>query len=177
MDGYESVIRLYYQDLESKIENEILTAVKSVGVVIDKDELLRALRYDRNQYEEGFKKGKLAMENSVAEWRSGIKNDIIDLISKIKYYHSTYGNELIVEDLEKILQKVNETIENAVEIEPVRYGYWIDNEEDKFICSICNGYVYHWFGRSEYCPRCGRKMSANGGTISKERFTEIVKGE
>ena len=114
MDGYESVIRLYCQDLESKIENEILTTVKNVGVVVDKDELLRALKYDRNQYEEGFRKGKLAMENSVAEWRSGIKNDIIDLISKIKYYHSTYGNELIVEDLEKILQKVSGTYADKI---------------------------------------------------------------
>ncbi len=42
MDGYESVIGLYYQDLESKIENGILTAVRNVGVVVDKDELLRA---------------------------------------------------------------------------------------------------------------------------------------
>lgn len=113
MEGYESVIRLYYQDLESKIENEILTAVKNVGVVVDKDELLRALKYDRNQYEEGFRKGKLVMENSIIECLNSIKNDIIDLISKIKYHHSTYGNELIVEDLEKILQKVNETIENS----------------------------------------------------------------
>lgn len=159
MEGYESVIRLYYQDLESKIENEILTAVKNVGIVVDKDELLRALKYDRDQYGEGFRKGKLAVENSVIEWQNSIKNDIIDLIGKIKYHHSTYGNELIVEDLEKILQKVNETIENAVEGESARYGHWIDNGEDKFICSFCNGYVYHWFGRSEYCPRCGRKCT------------------
>lgn len=65
----------------------------------------------------------------------------------------------------------------AIKRSPEQENEPIDNGEDKFICSICNGYVYHYFGRSEYCPRCGRKMYANGGTISKERFIEIMKGE
>lgn len=49
----------------------------------------------------------------------------------------------------------------TITIEPeMRYGQWIDNEEDKYICSACKGYVYHWFGKSDFCPRCGSK---NGG--------------
>ena len=42
----------------------------------------------------------------------------------------------------------------------MRYGKWIDNGEDKYICFACKGYVYHWFGKSDFCPRCGAK---NGG--------------
>lgn len=49
----------------------------------------------------------------------------------------------------------------TIEAEPVRLGRWIDNGEDKFICSACNGYVYRQFGRSDFCPRCGEKMSTS----------------
>lgn len=42
-----------------------------------------------------------------------------------------------------------------------RRGRWIDNGKDKFICSSCNGYVYRQFGRSDFCPRCGEKMSTS----------------
>jgi rubrerythrin len=40
----------------------------------------------------------------------------------------------------------------------VRHGRWKDNGEDKFICSACKGYVYRWFGKSDFCPRCGARM-------------------
>ena len=48
-------------------------------------------------------------------------------------------------------------------IEPkVRHGRWTDNGEDKFICSACKGYVYRWFGKSDFCPRCGADMREEG---------------
>ena len=46
----------------------------------------------------------------------------------------------------------------TIEAEPVRHGQWSDNGEDKYICSVCSGYVYRWFGKSDFCPRCGAKM-------------------
>ena len=39
---------------EMDIESTILKAIEKVGVNIDKDELIRALRYDRNQYQKGY---------------------------------------------------------------------------------------------------------------------------
>ncbi len=36
------------------MEGEILKAVQNVGVNVDKDELLKALQYDRNQYQKGY---------------------------------------------------------------------------------------------------------------------------
>ena len=41
-------------------EENIYSAVMSYGVDVDKDELLRALRYDREQYEKGYADGKAA---------------------------------------------------------------------------------------------------------------------
>lgn len=50
----------------------------------------------------------------------------------------------------------------TIEAEPVRRVRWTDNGEDKFICSACKGYVYRWFGKSDFCPRCGADMRDGG---------------
>ena len=36
------------------LDNEILKAVQNVGVNVDKEELLKALQYDRGQYQKGY---------------------------------------------------------------------------------------------------------------------------
>ena len=62
---YESPIKLY-EAMEMAKENEIYKAIQKVGVTVDKDELVRALEYDREQYYKGFKDGKEA----ICEWVS-----------------------------------------------------------------------------------------------------------
>ena len=73
----------------------------------------------------------------------------------------------------------------TVEAEPVRHGRWIPTEYDgyadnapvwdKWECSEC-GHEHN--GEEDtltaFCPDCGAKMGAVGGTISKERFAEIM---
>lgn len=54
---YEAPIKLMQRQLEIKEENGILQAVKEVGVVVDKEELIKALRYDRGQYDKGYSDG------------------------------------------------------------------------------------------------------------------------
>lgn len=41
-----------------KKDEDIYQAILSYGITVDKDELLRALKYDRNQYEKGYMDGK-----------------------------------------------------------------------------------------------------------------------
>ena len=41
-------------DMQIRMEGEILKAVQKIGVYVDKDELLKALQYDRNQYQKGY---------------------------------------------------------------------------------------------------------------------------
>lgn len=57
---YESPIEVVYGDMHHKIDNEIYAAIVNVGVNVDKDELVRALSYDRQQYEKGYEDGKKA---------------------------------------------------------------------------------------------------------------------
>ena len=60
---YESPITIIVGDIQSQIiENEdgemLVQMRQSIGYNVDKDELLKALQYDRNQYEKGYKDGR-----------------------------------------------------------------------------------------------------------------------
>lgn len=53
--NYQSPIEVFQTQMQSQIVGEIYKAVMKVGVNVDKDELLKALQYDRNQYQKGYK--------------------------------------------------------------------------------------------------------------------------
>lgn len=59
--GYESPINLVQQlvhtDVTENVDKQVYTAIQQVGVVVNKDELIKAINYDRNQYETGYKNG------------------------------------------------------------------------------------------------------------------------
>ena len=52
--GYESPIRMIASEIETKMENDTLTAIQRYGIDVDKEELIKALNYDRGQYEKGY---------------------------------------------------------------------------------------------------------------------------
>lgn len=58
---YESPINFVFGDIQMQIvkqqENEAYMAVQKCGVDVDKEELKRALQYDREQYEKGYEDG------------------------------------------------------------------------------------------------------------------------
>jgi hypothetical protein len=55
---WKSPINIFQKKIVTEIEGDILKAVHEYGVVVDKDELLKALAYDRGQYDKGFADGK-----------------------------------------------------------------------------------------------------------------------
>lgn len=54
------------QDFHNNIEEQVYKEVINVGISVDKKELLKALEYDRNQYDKGFKDG---VESIIGELR------------------------------------------------------------------------------------------------------------
>lgn len=54
---YKSPIEMIENGLQMQIEGEILKAVMNVGVHVDKEELLKALKHDRDQYSKGYADG------------------------------------------------------------------------------------------------------------------------
>ena len=54
---YESPVEIIYGGMRTQHENDIYKAVQDVGISVDRDELIRAMRYDRGQYEKGYGEG------------------------------------------------------------------------------------------------------------------------
>ena len=68
---YKSPIEKIYSEIQTQMaqedENMIMTAIRKVGVNVDKAELIKALRYDRNQYTKGYEDGKNDVLNVVLD--------------------------------------------------------------------------------------------------------------
>jgi hypothetical protein len=53
--GWEPPVNIMEKDWQIKIENDIIKAIKSYDIDVNKEELIKALNYDRNQYKAGYK--------------------------------------------------------------------------------------------------------------------------
>lgn len=58
MFDYEAPIKIITQEMQAQRENQVYQAIQNIGVDVDKEELLKALSYDRNQYEKGYRAAK-----------------------------------------------------------------------------------------------------------------------
>lgn len=77
---YQSPIKVimdnFSKNIEYDIENEVYKVLQHYAIEVDREELLKALRYDRNQYELGFIAGLHRI--------SGVMNGVIDLLTEMK---------------------------------------------------------------------------------------------
>ena len=55
---YESPIELIVKNVQQAFENEVVNVVQNYGINVDKEELLKALTYDRGQYDKGHADGE-----------------------------------------------------------------------------------------------------------------------
>lgn len=53
-NDYMSPINLVLEDMKTSIDDNIVRGVLNYGINVDKEELIKALKYDRGQYEKGF---------------------------------------------------------------------------------------------------------------------------
>lgn len=54
---YHSPIEMIATEMRTKYENDCVSVCQSYGFNVDKEELAKALAYDRNQYDKGFRDG------------------------------------------------------------------------------------------------------------------------
>ena len=57
MSGWEAPIKIICQELSTKVEDSIITAIQRIGIDVNQEELIKALAYDRQQYERGYING------------------------------------------------------------------------------------------------------------------------
>lgn len=72
--GWESPVNIIKTQMSMEIEGEIMRAVQKVGVIVDKEELIKALRYDRGQYNKGFENG---YNKALDDFVNACKEDIL----------------------------------------------------------------------------------------------------
>lgn len=112
-EKYEEFIRVRIRELDSKIEEGVMSAVKEIGVDVDKDELIKALQYDRDQFRKGYKAG---IEAAQMAWHDAKKElpadpDVLVLVIVDGVFHkkgfidayqlATYCGEWIIEGYEE----------------------------------------------------------------------------
>ncbi len=56
---YKSPVEIWHSEMEVQMEGEVLKACQRVGIQVDKEELLKALKYDRERYARGYEDGYL----------------------------------------------------------------------------------------------------------------------
>ena len=57
MDDYESPVKIIYGQMQTQFEDDILKAVQSYRIEVNKEELIKALRHDRGQFDKGYAVG------------------------------------------------------------------------------------------------------------------------
>lgn len=54
---YKSPVEVIQDQIEMQMEKDVMKVVQNYGINVDKEELLKALKYDREQYEKGYQDG------------------------------------------------------------------------------------------------------------------------
>lgn len=80
---WESPINQILGELQMHLEGETLKAVQNVGIDVDKEELIKALQYDRGQYEKGYKDG---YEKAIDEFAVKLKNFMRSNVEDAEYF-------------------------------------------------------------------------------------------
>ena len=88
--SYKSPIEIIQAQMRFEQENGIYKAIQEQGINVDKDELIRALKYDRAQYEKGYQDGLSENNLAMAETIRAIRADaIFEFASRLKKYYSS----------------------------------------------------------------------------------------
>ena len=86
---YECPITKYISDIQEQIdeqiEEQLMIGIKrSIGFDINKDELIKALKYDREQYSKGYKDGKIEMLEKVKQVREENQGELF-IMAETRY--------------------------------------------------------------------------------------------
>ena len=157
--SYVSPIKIFYAEepeegwtdkigkyLAGEVDNIVLQSCVKVGCHVDKDELEKALRYDRDQYVKGYEDGK----RDAAAAIEALQAEVEELKAK---------KMKLAENSLRFVGKVRELDKRR--LEPKR-GEWIMDGRYTRHCSICNESVA-W--PEKYCPNCGAKMEVQDESV------------
>jgi hypothetical protein len=74
---YESPIEVISRQMRTQQEDHVYKAVLEVGVNVDKDELIKALKYDRDQYDKGYRDGMSELGHILSDFKKEIHDKAV----------------------------------------------------------------------------------------------------
>jgi hypothetical protein len=85
---YKSPIGIFMGEMQTKVEDDIYSVIQKYDIVVDKDELIKAINYDRGQYDKGYIDGILEVACKLREIYSNpdyisTSSDILSQVNKI----------------------------------------------------------------------------------------------
>lgn len=91
---WESPIKIIYKDVEMQLEAGVIKAVQNASIYVDKDELLKALQYDRDQYRKGYEDAVLDKTHGtwIDKWHTLWKAELpmCSVCNNISFLKSNY---------------------------------------------------------------------------------------
>ncbi len=83
----EIVATQFCVEREKALESEVFNAIHGLDITVHKEELIKALRYDRNQYDKGYKDGyDDGYDKRASEVAREIFEEIEDVLNNIGYF-------------------------------------------------------------------------------------------
>jgi predicted Zn-dependent protease len=87
------------QKVVEETDNQVYEAVCRVGVNVDKEELIKALRYDRGQYEKGYADG-------VRDFAERLKQSAFDCDVSFGYGKEHYTEAVAVVEIDNLVKEI-----------------------------------------------------------------------
>lgn len=56
-ESYDSPVKIIHQEIATQLDGEIMKCIQKYGIDVNKEELIKALTYDREQFDKGSKVG------------------------------------------------------------------------------------------------------------------------
>lgn len=89
----------FVSEIKEKTEEMVFTEIKRIGIDVDKEELIKALQYDRNQYGKGYKDG---YEKAIDEFARRLKYENRQTMSTMVKYSFEEFVDKIAEQLKGV---------------------------------------------------------------------------
>ncbi len=143
---YESVVRIIHDDLRIKQEESVMTVIQNLGIDVNKEELIKALQYDRDQYDKGYADGYEDAHEDIEK--------LTELMSEC--------DRLKKEN--QLLWKKHTPV--AVEVRELDEEFDIKTKH----CPNCGVRLVKW-GQCglNYCSECGQALKFEAGSAETDR--------
>lgn len=107
---WESPVNVIYGEMQTQIEGEIYKAIQNVGIDVNKEELLKALQYDREQYSKGYSDG---YANAIDEFSERLKKHLNQF--DFWKYGITDGTNCEMRNYDYMIDEIAEQMKGGVE--------------------------------------------------------------